>query len=276
MSPLTVGCSINQPQDLRRDVVMADSKPGLQFDFEWRIALFTALLVPFMVGLGFWQLQRADEKSAMAAAFEARQQQPPAALATLWEQPREQWSYASVTLKGHFTPDQYLLLDNQMREGKVGYEVLDVLQLDTGDRVLVNRGWIAGGADRQVLPQVPRPEGALELSGHVYVAPGTPFLLAEQQLDDSWPKRIQAVEMDKLIPLIDVSPGHRVFPFPVRIDAGEPGALVTDWQIVNMSPIKHRAYAVQWFSMAAVLLVYYLMRSSNLWQLIRGPGRTGN
>tara|TARA_R110002072_G_scaffold87977_6_gene198211 strand:- start:24184 stop:24954 length:771 start_codon:yes stop_codon:yes gene_type:complete len=256
--------------------MMSEPKSGFQFDFEWRIALFTALLVPFMVGLGFWQLQRAEEKSAMAAAFEARQQQPPVPLSTLWEEPGEQLAYASVTMKGQFTPNEYFLLDNQMREGRVGYEVLDVLQLSSGGRVLVNRGWVAGGADRQVLPQVPRPEGEVEFTGHVYVAPGVPFLLAEQQLDDTWPKRIQAVEMDKLMPLIAARPGERVFRYPVRIDAGEPAALVTDWQIVNMSPIKHRAYAVQWFAMAAVLLVYYLMRSSNLWQLLRGSGRTGN
>jgi cytochrome oxidase assembly protein ShyY1 len=112
--------------------------------------------------------------------------------------------------------------------------------------------------------------------GHVYVAPGAPFLLAEQKLENTWPKRIQAVEMDKLTPAVSTRQDGRVFPYPIRINAGEPGALVADWQIVNMSPVKHRAYAVQWFAMAAVLLLYYLIRSSNLWQLLTKSGRTGN
>jgi cytochrome oxidase assembly protein ShyY1 len=116
----------------------------------------------------------------------------------------------------------------------------------------------------------------VDITGHVYVAPGSPFLLEEQQLEGDWPKRIQAVEMDKLAPLIVALQGGNVFPYPIRIDADARGALVTDWQIVNMSPVKHQAYAVQWFAMAAVLLMYYLMRSSNLWQLLTGSLRTGD
>jgi cytochrome oxidase assembly protein ShyY1 len=255
---------------------MSESKSGFHFDFEWRIALFTAILVPLMVSLGFWQLQRAEEKSAMAAAFDARQQQLPALLSSLWDQSGEQLAYAPVQMRGRFLPEAYFLLDNQMREGKFGYEVLDILVLNDGGSVLVNRGWIAGSADRQSLPVVPRVKGEVAVMGHVYVAPGAPFLLAEQKLENTWPKRIQAVEMDKLTPAVSTRQDGRVFPYPIRINAGEPGALVADWQIVNMSPVKHRAYAVQWFAMAAVLLLYYLIRSSNLWQLLTKSGRTGN
>ena len=51
----------------------------------------------------------------------------------------------------------------------------------------------------------------------------------------------------------------------------QPGALAVDWQVVNVSPEKHGAYAVQWFTMAAVLLMFYVLRSSNMWQLLRAP-----
>jgi len=44
---------------------------------------------------------------------------------------------------------------------------------------------------------------------------------------------------------------------------------------VNMSPQMHQGYAVQWFAMAAVLLVFYLLRSSNVWQLVTGTNRVG-
>jgi len=55
----------------------------LEFDFEWRITLFTLLLLPLLISLGFWQLQREDEKRALAAAFERQQALPPAPLASL-------------------------------------------------------------------------------------------------------------------------------------------------------------------------------------------------
>ncbi len=100
-------------------------------------------------------------------------------------------------------------------------------------------------------------------------------MLAEQQLGNAWPKLIQAVEMDKLVPALATLQGDKVFPFPVRIDAGEPGALQVDWQLVNMSPQMHQGYAVQWFAMAAVLFVFLLFRSINLWQVITASGRAG-
>jgi cytochrome oxidase assembly protein ShyY1 len=257
--------------------MMPGVKQKLHFDFEWRLALFTALLVPLMVGLGFWQLQRGDDKAALSAAFETREQQQPALLATLWDAPTDALSYAPVRLLGRFMPDAYFLRDNQVRSGVFGYEVLSVLQLaDEAGGVLVNRGWIAGNPDRIEMPQVPKIDEPIEIVGHVYVAPGKPFLLAEQQFSDTWPKLIQAVEMDKMIPEIAALGINRVFPYPVRINAGEPGALAADWQVVNMSPVKHQGYAVQWFAMAAVLFLFYLFRSSNLWQVLRGQGAQTN
>jgi cytochrome oxidase assembly protein ShyY1 len=254
--------------------MMSTPKPGLQFDFEWRITLFAVLLVPLMISLGFWQLHRADEKSRLAAAFETRQQQPPATLSSLWDQPAELLAYTPVQLSGRFVPGANFLLDNQTREGKVGYEVLSIMQLpDAGGSVLVNRGWLPGTADRQALPPVPPVDGLVAITGHVYVAPGEPFLLAEQQFDNDWPKRVQAIEMARFTPFIAEKATGPVFPFPVRIDAGERGALAVNWQIMNATPQKHQAYAVQWFAMAATLFVFYLWRSTNAWQLLTASGR---
>lgn len=256
---------------------MSGLKNGLNFNLEWRISLFTAVMVPLMLGLGFWQLQRGEDKAELASAFEMRQQQRPAPLSELWESQPESLAYTPVHLRGTFVHDKYFLLDNRVQNGRVGYEVLGILELaDAGGSVLVNRGWIAGNAVRQSLPTVPVVEGSVDITGHVYVAPGEPYLLAEQQFGPGWPKLIQAVQMDKLGPLVESALGRRVFSYPVRIDAEERGALGVNWQVVNMSPQKHQGYAVQWFTMAAVLAVFYLLRSSNLWQLLRGSGRTGS
>jgi surfeit locus 1 family protein len=246
--------------------------PGrLVFDFEWRISLFAAVFVPLMVALGFWQLQRAEEKTALSATWEARQQQPPAALSDVWDSPAEALAYLPVKLSGTFVEnDAYFLLDNRIREGRFGYEVLDVLRLEGDGRlVVVNRGWIAGDAARRALPDVPAVTGTVDLVGHVYVAPGAPYLLGEQHLQPGWPKVLQAVEMDKLVPELERDIGGKVFSRPVRLDPGQPGALLADWQVVNVSPEKHQAYAVQWFAMSTVLLVFYLLRCSNLWQLLK-------
>ncbi|HEY6130671.1 MAG TPA: SURF1 family protein [Halioglobus sp.] len=255
---------------------MSGLRPRLNFEPEWRFTFLTVVLVPLLVGLGFWQLQRAEDKANLAAAFEERQRQPPAPLAVLWDQPTQSLAYAPVHLRGSFLPDQYFLLDNQVQHGKVGYEVLGILLLSDGTgSVLVNRGWIAGDAARRLLPEVPIVEGPVAITGYVYVAPDSPYLLAEQQLETGWPKRIQAVEMNKLAPAVVALQGGQVFPFPIRMNTGQPGALAVNWQVVNMSPQKHRGYAVQWFAMATLLTVFYLLYSSNLWPLMTGSGKAG-
>ena len=254
---------------------MAQAKTGFQFDPEWRITLFTAVMLTLMVGLGLWQLQRAEEKAALAAAFAQRQVQRPALLSELWDKPAAVLAYAPVQLTGTFLQGEYFLLDNRISGGRFGYEVLGILQLGDGSgTVLVNRGWIAGDPGRRELPDVPPVSGQVKVTGHVYVAPGAPYLLAEQQLQAGWPKRIQAVEMDKLQPPIMTTAPGTVFPYPVRIDADGPGALLVDWKVVNVSPQKHQGYAVQWFTMAAVLFIFYVLRCSNLWYLLSGSRGT--
>ena len=84
------------------------------------------------------------------------------------------------------------------------------------------------------------------------------------------PWTLQALEMNKLVPALSEATGLAVAPYPVRIDAGEPGALLVDWQIVNVSPAKHTGYAVQWFTMAVALAIIFLLRNSNLWDVLRG------
>ena len=244
---------------------------GFRFDPEWRITLFTLVMVPTMIALGFWQLGRADEKTALAAAWERQQNQPPVEVQNLDGRAPEALAYRPVTATGRFRDSEYLLLDNRIHRGQFGYEVLAILDLDQVDlSVIVNRGWIAGDAARRSLPELPSLAGSQIVSGHVYIPPGEPYLLQEQELDDSWPKVVQAVEMDKIAAAIG---GDAVFPHLLRLDRDSPAALTVDWRVVNVRPEKHQGYAVQWFTMAVVLAIFYLLRSSNLWQLLKARKR---
>ena len=253
---------------------MTDGPVGLGFDPEWRITLFTLLMVPLMVWLGFWQLDRAEEKAAIAVAWDQQQAQAPVPLQSLVGQAPDQLAYRPASATGRYRQSEYLLLDNRTHGGRFGYEVLGIMDLDQGGlAVLVNRGWIAGDPSRQSLPTAPVPQGRQTLRGHVYVPPGKPYLLEEQEIAAGWPKIIQAIEMDKIVPGIAEA---TLFPHVLRLDADSPSALTVNWKVVNVKPEKHRGYAVQWFTMAAVLAIFYLLRSSNIWQLLAermGKGR---
>lgn len=244
---------------------------AFRFEPEWRITLFAAVLVPLLAGLGFWQLSRADEKTALRDAFDTQQSRPAARLSDLAGASAEELAYLPVQLTGRFREEQYLLLDNKMQQGRYGNEVVGMMDLPDGSLALVNRGWVPADPARQSLPEVPTVPGEVTIRGQVYVAPGKPYLLAEQKFASGWPRRIQALEMDKLAG--ELGGDGELFPYPVRIDAGETGALVVDWKVVNSGPAKHVGYAVQWFTMSAVLAILYVFRSSNLRQWLAARGK---
>lgn len=244
----------------------------LTFSGEWRTTLFVVVLVPVMAGLGFWQLSRAADKEAIAGEFERKQAAAPARFEDLLGQDPEALAYRPVTLTGQFREGEYFLQDNRTVQGRYGNEVIGVFEPAGSERlVLVNRGWVEADASRQTLPEAPPVSGEVTIAGQVYVAPGKPYMLADQPLEPGWPKRVQAVEMDKIASALAVD-GADLFPYPVRINGNETGALYVDWPVVNVSPAKHYGYAVQWFAMSAVLALIYLLRSTNLWQLLRGQG----
>lgn len=245
---------------------MVENAQRFKFSPEWRTTLFVGLMVPLMVGLGFWQLQRAEEKAALALAFEAQRQRPAVELASLAGAPAEQLAYLPVRMRGSFRIGEYFLLDNSIRGGRFGNEVVAVFDLSGGGQVLVNRGWVPADPARLSAPVVSGVAGTVTVTGHIYVAPGDAYLLAAQELQPGWPKTVQALEMEALGAAVDTS-GGTLFPYPVRIDEGQPGALLTDWLVINISPEKHTAYAVQWFAMAAVLAVFYILRTTNIAQL---------
>jgi surfeit locus 1 family protein len=246
---------------------------ALRIDLEWRTAVATLLLLPLFVTLGYWQLQRADEKAQLAAMFEQRQMQPEVALEDLGAE--AELAYLPVSLRGEYLTGFDFLLDNRIQQGKYGVEVLSVLRLSqSGQLVLVNRGWLAADASRQQLPSVPAAVGELQLTGRIYVPPGEAYLLAEQVLAGPWPQRIQAIDVPLMASLLVTEGlGESLFPYSVRIDAGQRSALSVNWQVINVSPAKHTGYAVQWFSMALALFIIFVFRSSNLWQVLRGSKR---
>lgn len=241
----------------------------LRFETDWRTTLFALVLVPALAGLGVWQLSRADEKALIAAEFERKRAREPAAPAALAGADAATLAYHPVRLTGRFREREYFLQDNRLVQGRYGNEVLGVFELDEGGLALVNRGWVVADPARQSLPQAPAVAGPVSITGQVYVAPGAAYTLADQDYSGGWPIRIQALDMSRAAVALGVS-ADELFPYPVRIDAGQPGALYVDWPVVNVSPAKHIGYAVQWFAMSTVLALLYILRSTNLLALWRG------
>jgi len=214
-------------------------------------SLLVAGLLPLLLGLGVWQLQRAEEKHALLTEQAAQARAPVLALAEL--APLGEPGFRRVRLEGAFDAAHSLLLDNRQRGGRVGVELLQpFLDRPSGRWVLVNRGWLPW-PDRRRAPEFDTPAGELTLLATVYRPPGEAFLLGGGAATAGWPRLINAVDA----PALWRELRRDGLSDELRLQPG-PASYVGDWPTVNMGPERHLGYAVQWFALAATLFGLYL------------------
>ena len=124
-------------------------KLGLKFDFEWRLTAFVVVMVPILIGFGFWQLDRAEEKRVlMQQAIDRQQALPLNGAKAMSKLSDSDLNGMPITLEGAFLSPQFLL-DNQIKRGRFGNDVIQVFQDETGGLFFVNRGWVPADPSRQ-------------------------------------------------------------------------------------------------------------------------------
>ncbi|WP_439860274.1 SURF1 family protein [Pseudomonas sp. MBLB4136] len=214
-------------------------------------SLVVLALLPLLLGLGAWQLSRADDKRALLDAQQARRLAAPLSVDQLAQ--RQDWAYTRVSLRGRFDGEHALLLDNRIRGGQAGVEVLQPFyDQASGLWLLLNRGWLPW-PDRRVAPTFATPDDTLSLTAWAYVPLGEPFLLQQDAPAQGWPRLITQVEPQALWQRL----GRAGLGHELRLEPG-PAAFEVDWPLVAMSPDKHLGYAVQWFALAATLLGLFI------------------
>ena len=239
-----------------------------------RAVLAGVILFGLLANLGFWQLGRASEKAALESRWEARAAMPAVAPETLMPEVLSNEVIAAladrqVRWQASFSADDYLLLDNRLYRGRVGYHVIALAESDAGV-IPLNLGWLAGDPSRRTTPTPILPEGRVVIEGRIYVPSGTPLMMQKPEAPAELPATVQTLYWDNWQGSLEALSGRTVFPFQVRIQPDSPHALLAEWAVVNQSPSKHMGYAVQWFAMAAVLLIIGLLRLTNLMSLLSG------
>lgn len=222
-------------------------------------AVAALLMLTLLLCAGFWQLRRADEKRTIAVEQAYRADKPALALApgAVDSASLERWRHRRAIAAGHYRGDMQYLLDNRTHNQAAGYHVLTLLRLQDSDiHLLVNRGWIAVGPDRGRLPEITVGAQAVSQEG-VIVAPPAPGLeLGAPGYDDAgWPRVVQRVDLDR----IQEQLGKPLLPFVLRLAADADFGYVRDWRVrTGLTPERHVGYAVQWFALAAALVVLSL------------------
>lgn len=223
----------------------------------WHYAAVLITVTAFLLlsKLAWWQWQRAAEKTQQLQQISAWQQQDGVLLQQLSATDLARFDGAPLQGEAVWLAPYLWLVDNQVLNGVVGYDVLIPVQThNDGPVLLVNLGWTAGSADRASLPEISVP-ATFALNGVLRSAP-RPFVLGlNVEQSQKYPQRVQAIVPADLAEASGLAMLDAVF-------YQQQSQFQPHYRPVILPPEKHRAYAVQWALLAvAVVLVAFAVRS---------------
>lgn len=254
------------------------------------LLLLTVVVFAVMVKLGFWQLDRGNQKLALEQQLQLRADAKPVAIEDWQISPSEEATGVKLSLRiapltiTPLTGDvkvQRVYWDNQTWQGKVGYLVFQPVRLLANDSQsdfeavgLIELGFIPASGDRQVLPEVVGIGQPQPMVGRLYRKQDNPMsqgLMPEMmEMKDARGLRIQNLSLEDLPQHLFSDRPLSLFSYVIQpmqplllkgdsrltesneISVGK--HLPHPWQPLPMQSKRHFGYAMQWFSMAAVLL----------------------
>jgi surfeit locus 1 family protein len=218
-------------------------------------------LLPLLIALGFWQLGRSEEKRVILEKQEQGIASPEfIRLSASGKYNVDELRYQKVRAIGHYDREHQFLLDNQIRNGKVGYFVFTPFIFEEESQaVLVNRGWVPLNHDRSNLPEIMIKSQQAEVQGRINRFPAVGIKLAGAEIPtQGWPSIVQVINNQVLTDKL----GYKIFPFQIELAKELPEGYDREWQVTTiMLPEQHTAYAIQWFALAFTLTLLYLWYS---------------
>jgi len=229
------------------------------------IARFTRVLAALSVvsaagvcvALGCWQLSRAGEKRAVHAKAAARLEQPPieagAPGATLEPGRR-------VRVRGMWDNERHVLLSGRTHLGAAGVHVVTPLVLASGERVLVERGWLEA-ADSRVAHPEHWLEGEASVSGVVVRYPASRHvydwvpLASERAGAALWSARaLDSAQVASHVPA-PIASAYVIALVPAGDTASaRPGLVALPFELQDSGERVHLSYAFQWFAFALIIV----------------------
>lgn len=218
-------------------------------------AIFILAMCALCVRLGFWQLDRLEQRRARNAAIRAATAQPPLrldSLPALAPDPRSlEWRRAEASGRYHHAGD--MVLRGRSREGRPGVHLVSPLVLADGRVVMVNRGWVPSpdGSTADVRPL--RVDGPVRVSGALLPITsqadrGLP-IAGRGGTDSTWRRVDLAAARERapgpLVPLV----------LQQLPDEGGADSPPLPDPLPALSEGNHLSYAVQWFSFAAIGII---------------------
>lgn len=222
--------------------------------FLWAVALLT---MAAFARLGFWQLERAEQKRGMlaesTAALESRAPQPLSVIADSARAGKYDW----IEVEGRFADTPVVWLDNQQRNGAVGVRAYRAFVSEDGMPLLVDLGWTELPPDR-TLPKLQGDTRRETLKGLLLPPPGQGLNVGGPVAQPDGTLLATAIDLPTLRTALKLP---ALAPRVLRPEHDPPPGFARDFDILpnTLPPERHLGYAVQWFALAATVLITALL-----------------
>jgi cytochrome oxidase assembly protein ShyY1 len=238
----------------------------MRFAFHFRLIPFIAALLVAGIGilLGNWQQGRAAQKTALQARLAARSAEPPLILGpaafSVPSSDSAALEFRRVRMSGEFLASWPVFLSNRPMNGQPGYVLAMPFKIAGGNtHVLVLRGWLPRQAEYGKLPPFSTPPGVVTLEGQVVASAGHVMELGA----DTAGRALKPGDLvQNLAPQeLARASGLALAPFLVQQTApAAPGdTLARDWALPSSGIDKHRGYAFQWYALAAMAILFFVI-----------------
>ncbi len=238
---------------------------AIQFKPKLAPSIATLIVLPILMSLGFWQLDRAELKQQQLDKYTARSEQRAMPLTAAVNPAAIKVAdamYQKFEVRGRYDSQHSFLIDNRVHQSQVGYYVITPFVVENSDRIiLVNRGWLKGKRYRADLPDFTTTSEKIMLKGVGYVPSKNFFAVDNVKIENQrFPVVIQNIDFTVIKEALKID----LYPFILRLDPEDKTGFVRNWQVITSSPEKSQSYAAQWFTMAFVVLLIYISSSIRL------------
>ena len=229
-----------------------------QFNFKFVPTTIFLILFAGFIRLGFWQIDRADQKETLNDAYSSRQSDAYIDLNNIDDlNNASRLLWKKVELKGIFKNEQNIILDNQIHNGAAGFNIITPFKIEGIDWVvLVNRGWHKNLNLRSLIPDIKPIKNQIEIKGNIVKFPVSGISLGEGKLEviNSQISRVQTIDTENLNNFYS----SKFLPYMVYIEPLLDRDYESNFKLPAPGSDKNYGYAFQWFAFAVTLLIIFL------------------